>query len=890
MLKKQKFLTLFFSIIAIFAFLANGLAETGQETFTAHLIEEGKLLIQQKKYMRAAHTFAKILMIDPSNKEANECLSLLHNGYYSSRNKTLTELEDRQMTIRGYQKEIRALKQELSINELSTKSDKAKDKKTIHGLTKKVLKLNETLAAKDLLLREKDVALALHRAALNKKSTELAQLQNEVSTIVKTAKAERLRNERIIADLANNVSTLKTDIAQYEVSLKDKITALAQMNSQMVETRKISLKENTRNEHTFQDLTQKIAALNDQVSNQHIALQDKVSSLSAMRQELSESRKSAKEEQSRSEKTIQTLTKQVERLNSEVAQQKIALAEQEHILRHQEDELKDKLAAMARIESEFFNTRRLAQTNQNKSDAIILALQQEVRDLQADLTTQKTFLKDKNEALAKLETELAQNTKLAKAQTQEYDTRILDLTRGIETLNKTVEDRELKIREKTETLAKLQSEFANTQELSSAEKTRNEKIIERLNSEMDALGKELAQKEANLEEKNLALTKIETKFIETKKLAQAEKSRSEQIILRLTKEVEKLTTKIASKEDLLQKNNLAFSKIDANFINLEERFNLARSHWESEKDIFSQEVVALQKEMVAFHNQQASLEGKIALLEQENTTLRDGITQAEQLARHKTIIDEDQLTSLKTAVTRKDIEIARLKTDLAGITQQSDATRELLYQKNQQLALLDVSMHKLQDQFSDEKTVWTSRHKDYSQKIKALDEALTRSNKTIAMINESQQRHVTKIQSHVLHKQKELANVKYHLLNAQSRLASAERNLFKRDHVIDNLESKLAKLENELSQFRTVKGTNEEDYQILIAKYDSTVEYLKDKDSVITDLKQELANARHELASIEKGIEQSHNKDFLVLKKRLKDIRLKIEQQLSAEQQSLEFN
>jgi len=888
--RKQNFLTLFLSVITIFAFLSNGLASTGQETFSAHLIEEGKTLIQEKKYMQAAHTFAKILMIDPSNKEANEYLSLLHNGYYSSKNKTLTDLETRQKTIRDYQKEIRALKQELSMNELSTKSDKAKDKETIHGLTKKVRKLNETLAAKDLLLREKDVALALHRAVLNKKTTELAQLQNEVNVIIKTAKAERIRNEQTIADLAKNVNTLKTDIAQYEVSLKDKITALAQVKSQMEETRKLSQKERTSNDRTIQDLTQKLAALNSQVSEKHIALQDKVSSLSTIRQELSESRKSAKEEHIRSEKTIQKLTRQVDLLNNEVAQQKITLADQEKALKDQEMELKEKLAAMARIESEFFETRRMAETNRHKSEAVIIALRQDVADLRSDLEAKKSLLQNKNDALAKIETELSRNKKLAKNLTQEHNAQIKTLSREIQALHKTVEDREHQLQEKTTTLAELQTNLTDTQKLASVEKSRSEKIIERLNKEMDAIGQELARKEADLEEKNLALTKIETEFSKTKQLAQAEKSRSEQIIQRLTDEVEKLTTKIAAKEESLQKNNMAFSKIDANFNDLEERFKTARTNWENEKNIFSKEVSSLQNEMMAFHNQQTSLKEKIALLEHENEDLREDIIQTEQLAKHEATVGEDQLQSLKSAVTRKDREIARLKTDLAGIAQQSDATRELLYQKNRQLALLDAGIHKLQDQFSDEKTVWTSRHKDYSRKIKALNEALTRSNKTIAMINNSKQRYMTKIQNNILSKQKELANVKYHLLNAQSRLASAERNLYKRDHVIDSLETKLAKLENELSHFRTVKGTGEADYQILAEKYDGNIQHLKHKDSVIMDLKQELANARHELASIEKGIDQSQNKEFLVLKERLKDIRQKIEQQLSADHQSSELN
>ncbi len=346
-------------------------------------------------------------------------------------------------------------------------------------------------------------------------------------------------------------------------------------------------------------------------------------------------------------------------------------------------------------------------------------------------------------------------------------------------------------------------------------------------------------------------------------------------------QVDGLKTKLSEKEEVLIKTQDSLASLESNFSDLQKRFDLAKHHWEQEKLLFAQEVIMLNQELIAFQNQRYSLQNKIALLEDENQTLRKDIISTQHASKQQSALEKALLKNLKHEVLQKDFEISQLKNEFADISRHSDSILKLLASKNHELALLDTSAQSLQDRILDEHSKWADVQTTNKETIARLNHDLDVAEKTLLVFQQNKERNTKYIEYSLLKNQTELKNKHSELLKARYDLELAKQKINERTQTIQDLNSKVAKLENDFSQFRHSTDPDMTNaYANLSEEYNGTVNSLKRKDSLIADLKNELANARRQLASLEQDVNQSRNKEFFALTESLKDIQAKIEKQI----------
>lgn len=352
--------------------------------------------------------------------------------------------------------------------------------------------------------------------------------------------------------------------------------------------------------------------------------------------------------------------------------------------------------------------------------------------------------------------------------------------------------------------------------------------------------------------------------------------------------VDGLKTKLSQKEEVLIETQDSLASLENNFSDLQKRFDLAKHHWGQEKLLFAQEVIMLNQELIAFQNQRNSMQNKIALLEDENQTLRRDVLSTQHASKQQSALEKALLQNLKNEVLHKDFEISQLKNEFADISRHSDSILKLLSSKNHELALLDTSAKSLQDRIADEHSKWDNVQTTNQETIARLNRNLNVAEKTLSVFQQNKERNIKHMEYSLVRNQTELKNKHTELLKTRYDLELAKQKIQERSQTIQDLTSKVAKLENDFSQFRQSTDPDIENaYANLSEEYNGTVNSLKRKDSLIADLKNELANARRQLASLEQDVNQSRNKEFFALTERLKDIQAKIEKQIPPENNTL---
>ncbi|MEW5895787.1 MAG: hypothetical protein AB1650_08575 [Candidatus Omnitrophota bacterium] len=371
---------------------------------------------------------------------------------------------------------------------------------------------------------------------------------------------------------------------------------------------------------------------------------------------------------------------------------------------------------------------------------------------------------------------------------------------------------------------------------------------------------------------------LEKKIATVKTNAAEQKVKSHKIARKLRKDISSLTKILQEKENLLVQKDQELVQLNEHFCNLEDRFETAKSSWKEEKLAFVTEVSKLEEQLDTFEKKQGLLSGKIVLLEKENSNLREEIISTQRASKIQSSLEKALLENLKHVVLQKDYAISQLKKDFASSNKNISRIRELISEKNHELALLDIGVRQLQENFSSERKDWENTEISLQQQIKKMDKDLELSRKTVSAKNHGQHFYVNELNKELVKSKLALNKASRDLILTNYQIQTLKSQIDEKNNSIKGLEEKLSSLEYKLAAFN-----NQEN----IAGIEEYKQVVKGRDAVIAELKEKLADTRRQLAAIDKDIDRSQNKDFLVLKERLKDIQIRLEEQLDANIQKL---
>lgn len=356
------------------------------------------------------------------------------------------------------------------------------------------------------------------------------------------------------------------------------------------------------------------------------------------------------------------------------------------------------------------------------------------------------------------------------------------------------------------------------------------------------------------------------------------KEQDQQIILALSQEISHLTETLAAKNQDLEGKKEELARLDRKFAALEQLYLANQRSWENERLALITETENLTAALSSIQEKHRSLSNQIALLESENTGLKEEILRTKRASKVLSGLEKAILENMKQVVRKKDQEITQLKEEYAAITRQADSTISMLSQKNNDIAQLESGVRQIHSQFVKAKEHWENQRFLYEQKMTGLNRNLMRSQKTVTSIQESHQRSAERTNNDLARQQIVLTKIKNDLADANHKLAGAQGEIREKDITIRILEENLNILEHELSQFQ--KGS----LALYIKQNDSAktpnsdlIDHITRNDALIQSLKRDLAEAKQSLAALERTSNNVPQNELLALKHHIAEIQLKLE-------------